>query len=122
MAAGEQFSFRKLTRRHAIKLSPPEGASVEDCSLVVDSVSEYTELTYAKIDLKSTKEQKKKKENKENKTESPDFYIYSNLTLKTDQGDGYSEVTYAQWAALVLKSIDHFELPKNISSPPEPLD
>ncbi|RXN04567.1 immunoglobulin superfamily member 1-like isoform X3 [Labeo rohita] len=53
-------------------------------TLLSDSVSESTELTYAEIELKSTKKQKKKKENKENKTESPDCF-YSKLTLKTDQ-------------------------------------
>ncbi|KAI2655892.1 Sialoadhesin [Labeo rohita] len=44
-------------------------------TLQSDSVSEYTELTYAEIELKSTKKQKKKKENK---------------------GAGSSDVTYTQ--------------------------
>ncbi|RXN14620.1 hypothetical protein ROHU_028583 [Labeo rohita] len=130
MAVGEQFSFQKLTRRHAIKLSPPEGASVEDCSLVVggrsqspstvsqqqnnsltsdqkqsgtahiydsvdaavnkdistDSVSEPTELTYAKIDLKS--KSKKKKENKGagsgDVTYTQDYSVYDDVDLWGD--------------------------------------
>ncbi len=35
MAVGDQLGFFKLTHRHAIKLSPPAGCSVEDCSLAV---------------------------------------------------------------------------------------
>ncbi|KAI2645690.1 Fc receptor-like protein 5 [Labeo rohita] len=72
-------------------------------TLQSDSVSEPTELTYAEIELKSTKKQMKKKENKENKTESSDCF-YSKLTLKTDQGAGSSDVTYAQTKR--LQSLD----------------
>ncbi|RXN14471.1 low affinity immunoglobulin gamma Fc region receptor II-c-like protein [Labeo rohita] len=65
-----------------------------------DSVSEYTELTYAEIELKSTKKQKKKKENK---------------------GAGSSDVTYTQ---LKLKCQVHFQREKKKSSsnlqPPAP--
>ncbi|RXN03914.1 Fc receptor 5 [Labeo rohita] len=49
-----------------------------------DSVSKPSELTYAEIELKSTKKQKKKKEIKGNNTESCDC-VYSNLNLETDQ-------------------------------------
>ncbi|XP_077069714.1 Fc receptor-like protein 5 [Siphateles boraxobius] len=47
-----------------------------------DGASGPTEITYAEIELKSTKKQKKKKENKGNNTESDD--IYSKLKLETD--------------------------------------
>lgn len=47
MAAGEQFSFQKLTRRHAIKLSPPAGVSVEDCSLAVGEFVGYESIKSA---------------------------------------------------------------------------
>ncbi|RXN04566.1 Fc receptor 5 [Labeo rohita] len=59
------------------------GGAAVNKDISTDSVSESTELTYAEIELKSTKKKKKKKENKENKTESPDC-IYSKLALKTD--------------------------------------
>uniref|UniRef100_A0A8C1HN08 Ig-like domain-containing protein n=1 Tax=Cyprinus carpio carpio TaxID=630221 RepID=A0A8C1HN08_CYPCA len=66
-----------------------------DNDISTDGVSELSELTYAEIELKSTKKQKKKKENKENKPESCESF-YSELTLQTDRGAGSSEVTYAQ--------------------------
>lgn len=47
MAAGEQFSLHKLTRRHAIKLSPPDGCSVEECSLAVGEVVGYESIKSA---------------------------------------------------------------------------
>ncbi|XDV12516.1 hypothetical protein PO909_001167, partial [Leuciscus waleckii] len=47
-----------------------------------DGVSVPTEITFAEIELKSTKKQKKKKANKGNNTESDD--IYSKLKLETD--------------------------------------
>ncbi|XP_059389809.1 uncharacterized protein LOC132123264 [Carassius carassius] len=66
-----------------------------DNVISTDSVSAPSELTYAEIELKSTKKQKKKKDNKENKPESSDS-VYSKLTLQTDQGAGSGEVIYAQ--------------------------
>ncbi|XP_026081652.1 Fc receptor-like protein 5 [Carassius auratus] len=66
-----------------------------DNDISTDSVSAPSELTYAEIELKSTKKEKKKKENKENKPESSDC-VYSKLKLQTDQGAGSGEVIYAQ--------------------------
>ncbi|XP_042626651.1 immunoglobulin superfamily member 1-like, partial [Cyprinus carpio] len=55
-----------------------------DNDISTDGVSALSELTYAEIELKSTKKQKKKKENKENKPESSESF-YSELTLQTDR-------------------------------------
>ncbi|XP_016348500.1 low affinity immunoglobulin gamma Fc region receptor II-like [Sinocyclocheilus anshuiensis] len=63
-------------------------------TLLSDSVS-GPELTYAEIELKSTKKLKKKKDNKRNSIESYDS-VYSKQKLETDQGAGSSDVTYAQ--------------------------
>lgn len=41
MAAGESFNFQK------IKLSPPEGTSIEDCSLAVGEVVGYESVKSA---------------------------------------------------------------------------
>lgn len=46
-AAGEHSSLHKLTRRHAIKLSPPNGCSVEDCSLAVGEIVGYDSIKSA---------------------------------------------------------------------------
>ncbi|ROL51136.1 B-cell receptor CD22 [Anabarilius grahami] len=64
-------------------------------TLLSDSVSGPTEITYAEIEMKSTNKQKKEKENKVKNTESCDV-LYSELKLETDQGAGSSDVTYAQ--------------------------
>lgn len=47
MAAGDQLGLFKLTRRHAIKLSPPAGCSVEDCSLAVGEEVGYGSIKSA---------------------------------------------------------------------------
>lgn len=47
MAAGDQLGLFKLTRRHAIKLSPPPGCSVEDCSLAVGKEVGYGSIKSA---------------------------------------------------------------------------
>lgn len=46
-AAGEQISLHKLTRRHAIKLSPPDRCSVEECSLAVGEIVGYESVKSA---------------------------------------------------------------------------
>ncbi len=47
MAAGDQLGLCKLTRQHAIKLSPPAGCSVEDCSLAVGKEVGYGSIKSA---------------------------------------------------------------------------
>lgn len=47
MASGETFSFHKLTRRHAIRLSPPGGSSVEECSIAVGEIVGFESIKSA---------------------------------------------------------------------------
>lgn len=47
MAAGDQLCLFKLMHRHAIKLSPPAGCSVEDCSLAVGEEVGYGSIKSA---------------------------------------------------------------------------
>uniref|UniRef100_A0A8C1E5W2 Si:ch211-8c17.2 n=1 Tax=Cyprinus carpio carpio TaxID=630221 RepID=A0A8C1E5W2_CYPCA len=64
-------------------------------TLLSDSVSGPTDVTYAEIELKSTEKQKINKENKGKTSEGSDT-VYSKLNLVTHQGAGSSDVTYAQ--------------------------
>lgn len=45
--AGQRLSLHELTRRHAIKLSPPDGCSVEECSLAVGEIVGYESIKSA---------------------------------------------------------------------------
>jgi len=46
-ATGERTSLHNLTRRHAIKLSPPNGCSVEECVLAVGEIVGYDSVKSA---------------------------------------------------------------------------
>jgi len=46
-AIGERTSLHNLTRRHAIKLSPPNGCSVEECVLAVGEIVGYDSVKSA---------------------------------------------------------------------------
>uniref|UniRef100_A0A8C2D6V0 Ig-like domain-containing protein n=1 Tax=Cyprinus carpio TaxID=7962 RepID=A0A8C2D6V0_CYPCA len=90
-----QSPSRVSQQQNSSQTSEQNQSQAGNSTLLSDSVSDPTDVTYAEIELKSTEKQKINKENKGKTSEGSDT-IYSKLNLVTHQGAGSSDVTYAQ--------------------------
>ncbi|XP_026114517.1 Fc receptor-like protein 5 isoform X2 [Carassius auratus] len=90
-----QSPSRVSEQQNSSQTSEQNQSQVGNNTLLSDSVSGPTDVTYAEIELKSTEKQKKNKENKGKTSEVSDT-VYSKLNLGTHQGAGSTDVTYAQ--------------------------